>query len=698
MIERRITLFIIIFLLATLVLIKKLYEIQIKNHQIFTNIASKLTEEEVTKKPLRGELYDRNNILLASSIQLYKLYLDKRMLPEKDYDTLAILSRFTGVPFQTYIDVIKSSDRKQVLLHDALDAETYQKLNTLFLQNRLSCFRFEEYQKRIYSHEGLAAHVIGYVQNDSEGIDGIEKYYNDFLRGREGKVYYRKDAAGRLQGIISDKGNEPQEGYNLQLTIDLEIQKILEEELDKVVRNSAANYGVGIIMNPNTGEILALANSPSFEPSKYFAFSDEIRRNKAISDVYDPGSTFKAVTLASAIDLGKINLDQLIYAENGIYKVYNGKTIRDDHKFSFLTPEEAFIYSSNIAMAKISENIGEELFYKYVYNFGFGNYTSIDLPGEVRGIVSKPQKNNYNLLWMAHGYSISVTPIQLISMYAAIINGGKLLKPFVVRKVFDVNGNIILENKPTVLRTVISESTSAKMRSIMQKVILEGTGKKAQLDGITCGGKTGTAKKFLQGIGYSGDTYIASFVGFFPLENPEFLVFIKIDSPKNGYYGGEIAAPVFKNIGNRIWSNKQLLKKIQSVFVENSTQRRELEQFPDLTGKSKLSAIEIAKSFGSKIEIRGKGDIVQNQIYDSYHNKVIFILKTNGETVDTRNKPRIEVPNIVGLSLRDASARLKQKGIRYIVEGTGYVVDQSIKPGNLISKDDVLRIKCQVDI
>lgn len=697
MITKRFLLFIFFFFIAFAVLIAKLTQYQLKNHKHFIKETLELTEKAEIIKPLRGELYDRNNILIASSIQLYRLYFDKAMVEEKDYQNIfKPISIITKNSSDFYIEKVKKSKSKIVYLEEEIDAETFSKLKDAFSELKLSCFGFEKFQKRIYSKEGIAAHIIGYVRKDSEGIDGIEKIYNNFLKGKEGLLYYRRDAAGRSQGRIKEKGYEPQDGNNLQLTIDVEIQQILEEELKRSIDETKASYGVGIVMNPNTGEILALTNIPSFIPSRYSEYSEEVRKNKAISVVYDPGSTFKAVTLATAIELGKIDLNTPMFAEYGSLQLPSGKFIRDDHKFSYLTPREAFVYSSNILMAKISKLIGEDTYYKYVYNFGFGNYTGIDLPGEVKGFISNQKKKDYSLLWMAHGYSISVTPIQLAVMYAAIINGGNLIKPFVLKKIFDSNGKVVLENKPVIVRKVISETTSQIMREIMRSVVIEGTGKKAKLEGVSCGGKTGTAKKYIQDIGYSSNSYISSFVGFFPVENPEYLVFIKLDSPKNGYYGGEVAAPVFKRVGDRIWKIKQAIQQQKTLVKENDNSKTEENSFPDLTGKSRISAIEIAKSFGSKIEIVGTGDVVQKQIYDQFKNKVTIIL--NKESNTGNNKAGIYVPSVVGLSLREASTKLKVSGIRFSVEGTGYVVNQSIPPGEYSNSNIIVKLKCQKGI
>jgi membrane peptidoglycan carboxypeptidase len=294
---------------------------------------------------------------------------------------------------------------------------------------------------------------------------------------------------------------------------------------------------------------------------------------------------------------------------------------------------------------------------------------------------------------MAHGYSISVTPIQIVTMYASIINGGNLVKPFVVKKVFDNQGNIITENKPIVYRKVISEETSDIMRRLMEKVVEEGTGKKARLEFVSCGGKTGTAKKFIPGIGYSERTYISSFVGFFPVEKPEYLIFIKLDSPQNGYYGGEVAAPIFKRIGDRIWKTKHSIVNQNAIVKETKTVEKNSRQVPDLVGKSKVSAIEIAKTFCSKIELKGNGEIVREQIYDPFKHKITLIFDKSTNSTQTESK--VKVPSVVGRSLRDASTILKSSGIKFVVEGKGYVKNQSIKEGDFIDQKTTLKLICE---
>ncbi len=701
MITRRFLLFVILFLFAFGVLVSRLIYLQFKNHNFYLEKSIQLTQKAEIKKPLRGEIYDRNNILLASTVKSYKLYFDKSMVDKIDYaKILDSLAKLLNTSSEEYLKKVNTSDNKIVYLQQDLSSEVYYKLNEKLQRAKLGCFGFEEYQTRIYTKEGLEAHLIGYVKFDSAvGLDGVEKYYDNYLRGKEGLIYYRKDATGRKRGRIQNKGNDAVDGYNVQLTIDFGIQSIVEEELVKAVEQWQAKSAVGIVMNPNTGEILALANIPTFNPARYSEYSDQERKNRSIAEVYDPGSTFKAVTLATAIELNKVNINSVMNAENGIYKVSNGKVIRDDHKYTFLTPKESFVYSSNIVMAKISRLIGEENFYKSIYNFGFGSYTGIDLPGEVRGIVRKPVKNDLAMLWVAHGYSISVTPLQLITMYASIINGGNLMKPFVVKKVFDNNNNVVLENKPTVVRKVISESTSRLMKEIMQSVITEGTGEKAKLENVSCGGKTGTAKKFIQGVGYSDKDYISSFVGFFPVENPEYLIFVKLDSPKNGYYAAEVAAPLFKKIGDRIWAERQnelnQVKAIEDIKFTGNDSKDNNKSLPDLTGKSKVSAIHTAKSFNIRIEIRGKGDIVQKQIFDPFNNKVVLFFE---DYENQNNGSKNVVPNLVGLSLREATTKLKSRGIKFSVDGTGYVVDQSIAPGQYINSSQELKIKCQRDI
>lgn len=681
-------------------------------HDHYLKYALNVTELVETQIPFRGEIYDRNKNLLASTKKFFRMYIDKAMfnqlkLSERD-SLIKLLCQVTGNSEAVYYSKIfenGSAESGIAYLENDLSFDKHIRLMELksLKPNRklLACIGFEKYQKRLYTSDFLAAHVLGYVDKNSQGLDGVEKYYNDILQGKIGKTVYRKDARGFKKGIVFEKSTDAENGYDLELTIDREIQKILEDEIKSIYEDTKAASATGIVVNPNTGEILALTNYPSFNPAHYYKYSDEVRKNKAISVIYDPGSTFKTFTLATALDLSKIKLDTIISAERGIFTVAKNMTITDDHyKFEKLTPAEALTYSSNIVFAKIGKNIGIENFYNSLLKFGFGSLTGIDLPGEVRSkFTLSSNVDDRNVYWISHGYSISVSPLQLVMMYSAIINGGKLLKPFIVKRIINEKEEIVEETKPTVIRQVISENTSQTIRKLLEKVVLDGTGRKAKLEYVSCGGKTGTAVKYFENVGYVKGKYISSFVGFFPVENPEYLILILVDLPKTGYYAAEIAAPVFKKVGDRIWQRDQFIKELKKnknndikyELVKNNNHNK--NGFPDLTGFEKNKAIEIAKSFNLEVELRGEGILVVGQIYDHLKNRVIFKLDKSYDTL-TKEKNNVTVPQLVGLSKKSAIIKLKSLQVPFEVEGTGYVVHQSIEPGTLINTKTKIKIKC----
>ncbi len=703
--EKRLIFLLIVFFSFFVILFIRLWNIQIKMHENYHNYALAITESTETQMPFRGEIYDRNGNLLASTKKIFRMYVDKSMLrnlSKVEKDTLIkILYTVTGNNANTYNSRLKGGGKDEsgiVYLENDLSYDKYLKLIELkarkSYRNLLACIGFEKYSKRLYTNNVLAAHVLGYVDKNSRGLDGVEKYYDKILQGTPGKIVYRKDARGLRQGIIVEKSTEAVDGYDLELTIDREIQKILEDEIKIVYEETKANSTLGLVIDPNTGEILALANYPTFNPQEYYKYSDEVRKNKAISIIYDPGSTFKTFTLATAFELNKIKLDTLVSAERGLFKVTNHMSISDDHfKFEMLTPAEALIYSSNIVFAKIGKMIGVENMNNSLMKFGFGNLTGIDLPGEVRGkFVLSNKSDDLNVYWISHGYSISITPLQLVMMYAAVINGGMLLKPFVVKRIFNDKDVVVEEFKPKEIRQVISKNTSVIVKALLEKVVLEGTGRKAKLENVSCGGKTGTALKYFENVGYTKGKYISSFIGFFPVDNPKYLILIKIDSPKSGYYAGEIAAPVFKRVGDKIWQrDHQMIEINKKMYTHKHDSGRKV--FPDLTGNFVDKAIETAKSFDVKVELTGKGDIVIGQIYDSKHKKVIFLLDNSSENLHKEGNNRI-VPSLVGLPKKIAVTKLKSLQVPFVVEGTGYVVYQSIKPGTVIESDSLIRIRC----
>jgi len=401
---------------------------------------------------------------------------------------------------------------------------------------------------RFYPNKTLAAQVIGFTGTDGNGLEGIEFYYDTYLRGAKGNFTILKDAFGN--GFISGKGNVPDySGKNIILTIDKTVQYITEKALEETVTSFSAKSGMAVVIAPKTGAILAIAHYPFFNPNSFKSFRRELWRNRAITDPVEPGSTIKIFSAAAAIESGGSSPNTIYFCENGAYRI--GRTIiHDNASHGWLSLQQIIKYSSNIGAVKISEKIGPEHLYNTLRNFGFGTKTGIDCPGETAGSLALYKKwTKLDTGVISFGHGISVSAVQLIAAVSTIANGGVLMKPHLVRAITDKNGQYIHRFKPRKIRRVISTNTAKEVAKIMQTVITRnGTGTLAALQGYSVSGKTGTSQKIGKDGTYAEDKYIASFAGFTPAENPEIAILVVIDEPIEKYYGGIVAAPAFKKI------------------------------------------------------------------------------------------------------------------------------------------------------
>ncbi len=477
---------------------------------------------------------------------------------------------------------------------------------------------------RFYPYKFLASQVIGYCNYDAkEAPYGLERQYDAYLRGRPGQAVVIYDA--RRKGFPAAEYPEqaPVNGFNIQTTLDMTYQQIVETELKAGVRRHQAQGGTAILMNPRTGEILAMANYPHFDPNNYGNYPIEYFKNLAIARLYDPGSTFKAVALSYILNYRLFSLDNTrIDCENGRYR-YRSITFRDHEPFGVLTVRDIFAHSSNIGVVKLARRFDKKKFYVLVRDFGFGIATGIDLPGEEGGMLKPPKKfSRVTIPFMSIGYEIMVTPLQILNMYAAIANGGKLMQPYVVRRVVSEKGTVILENNPLMIRQVIPSSVAAQVTGVLQDVVEHGTGVKARIDGIRIAGKTGTAQQYNPETGsYHSGRYVASFVGFFPAENPEFAMIVVIFEPKKGYYGGQVAAPIFRNIAYQIYALRDAYpQQVQRESSEPLVEQMPVE-VPDVSGMNERVAISILEKNGFRVKRIGNGNRVLRQEVVEYDAK-----------------------------------------------------------------------------
>lgn len=637
--------FIFLFFIA---LVVKLVDIQLVKGEELRYFAQKQQTRIEKIQPERGLIYDRDNTLLVYNRNDVSFFVDLRMARKSDKEKIA--DNFSKVfnKHKSHYMQLMSGTGKNVCIEKKAPSEKAIQLK----QYKVRGLFYEEDPTRIYHYANFASHVLGYINVENESVGGIEKSLQKNLQGTEGIRLVEKNAIDQMMTIAEEETRKPVNGNNIVLTISKSYQKILEEELKRGLDLYEGNDAVGIMMDPNTGEILALASVNDFDPNLYWNFSDADRRNKVITDTYEPGSTFKTISMAALIDQNLVQDKTLVYGEKGKYRFKN-VNITDSHVNGWLNPNGVMEQSSNICMAKLTQKLDQEIFYKYIRGFGFGNYTSLNLPGEVKGRLKKPNEwNDVTKAFVSFGYEISVTPIQMAAAYCAVVNGGILYQPQIVKKELGADGKIIFENSPGEVRRVISPGTSDKMKKMLASVIENGTGKNAKSELVRVGGKTGTSQKLVNGK-YSKSEYNSSFVGFFPADDPKVVCLVLVNSPKVGKYGGYVAAPIFKNIVDRVVTAN--LKEYQN--------------------EEKHSDDSDVKMIFTKNDMPSNGTVK----------------KYNTIKITDKNK----MPDLVGASLRDAITALTQLGIQYKVTGSGMITSQTILPGEKINKGMICYLTCK---
>ncbi|MEN8263025.1 MAG: penicillin-binding protein 2 [Nitrospirota bacterium] len=525
----------------------RLVDLMVIDHEKLSGRAAMQYAHKKTLTSQRGIIWDRRLREMATNIESETLYAN----PLKVSDTrnfsrdLASLTRISYKKINRTL--MANSNKKYITLVRKMDVSTSGRVNLMIEKMGYSGLGFFSEAKRYYPKGGTASHLLGITNIDNEGIAGLELMYDEYLKGEVKRVDVDTDALGnRLSGEIK----EVTPGDNLLLTIDEGLQYIVERELTKAAEEWKAESAVAIMMDPVTGEILAMANRPTFDPNLAGKSKVRVRRNRAITDLFEPGSTLKAVLAAAALDEGVVELDDEFDVSDGYIKV-GGKRVRDVHKHETLIFQEVIQKSSNVGAVQIGLELGKEKYYKYIRKFGFGEKTGIDFPGEVRGILRKTKDwSGTSIAALSIGQEIGVTPLQILNAYAVIANGGLLMKPYIVSDIISSSGKSVKSMSPTIKRRVISKRTAAEIGDILKTVVEEGgTATKAYVKGNLVAGKTGTAQIFDHKAGrYSRKKYVSSFVGFAPADNPEIALIVVIYEPEGGSYGGVVAAPVFRNI------------------------------------------------------------------------------------------------------------------------------------------------------
>ena len=610
-VHKRIKIVFIAIIFLFILVIGKVGYIQLFQYKKLNDLASDLWSRNLPIEASRGLIYDINNLIIADNITTTSLVLIPNQIKDKEKVSKS-LSEILGVSYdEMYKHVSKKTSIERVHPEGRrLGYEIADKINAL---NYDGVYLLKE-SKRYYPYDKLLSHVIGYVGIDNQGLSGLELQYDKYLTGSYGSIKYFSDAKGnRLK--MSEIYEKPQDGINLQLTINLDIQKSVERELDNVMTKYNAEQALAIVMNPNNGEILAMSSRPNFSPSNYKDYTiEQINRNLPIWSTYEPGSTFKIITLAASIEEKTVNLDKDTFYDGGSIQVENAR-IRcwKAGGHGAQTYLQVVENSCNPGFVTMGQKLGKEKLFKYINNFGFGTKTGIDLNGEGSGILFKLDKvGPVELATTSFGQGVSVTPIQQITAVSAAINGGYLYKPYIVKRMLEpVTNSIIKENDKTLVRRVISEESSKEVRRALESVVANGTGRNAYIEGYSVGGKTGTAQKVNNGT-YMVGNYIVSFIGFTPADNPEVVVYVAIDHPKGvSQYGGTVAAPVAKSILTDCISILGIEKSENVHEKEYQWNEKKYYTVPNVVGMNKKDAIKELKNF--VVTYTGSGDIVKEQ-------------------------------------------------------------------------------------
>ncbi len=610
-IHSRMKIALLIITFVFIVIIARVFYIQVIDYKKLNNYASNLWSRNLPIKADRGLIYDRNGIILADNITTTSLVLIPNQIKDKK-EVAQKLSEILGV---SYEDMYKHVNKKTSIerVHPEgrqLSYEVADKIKSL----KLDGVYLVKESKRYYPFDTYLAHTLGFVGVDNQGLSGLELTYDKYLTGEDGAIKYYSDAKGnRLK--LNEVYQQPQDGMNITLTINNEIQASLERELNNAVTKYNPDRAIGIVMDPDNGEILAMSARPNFSPNNYQDYSlEEINRNLPIWATYEPGSTFKIITLAAALEEGKVDLDKDTYNDSGSIKVENAtlhcwKHGGHGHE-TFLQVVEN---SCNPGFVVLGQRLGKNTLFNYINKFGFGKKTGIDLNGEGTGIIFDLNKvGPVELATTAFGQGVSVTPIQQITAVSAAINGGKLYKPYIVKSINEPETNtVIKENKKTLVRRVISEKTSAEVRRALESVVANGSGRTAYIDGYRVGGKTGTAQKVENGR-YLENNYILSFMGFLPADDPEVVVYVAVDNPKGTVqYGGTTVGPIAKAVLKDSIKALDIKKRDGGMDKKYKWPDPKTKKVADVTGMSVDEAKKELK--GLNVIIEGDGNKVTYQ-------------------------------------------------------------------------------------
>lgn len=531
----------------------RLIDIQIARHDEYTALAAQKNTIRQTIYARRGVIADRNGEMLASNMPIRTVFADGSHI--KDPAALAELAApFLEMDAGELAEKLKT-DRKYLIIRRGVPEEKALGLEYAMRDKNIRGLYFEQDSVRVYPNGPALCHVLGFLNHERTGIQGVELSLQDYLQGENGYRHIERDRTGRELVVYRGQEHPPRHGYNVRLTIDMGLQMIVEQELDNAVAELKPETAVVVLVNPKTGEILAMSSRPHFDPNKVSEAKPEQMKNRAILDMVEPGSTFKIVVTAGGLNEKTISTSTQIFCEHGRF-AYGGRILRDHHGYGMMDVHGILVKSSNIGSAKIALMMGDQKFYEYVRRFGFGERTGVELPGEIAGLVHPPHRwDKLTITRMPMGHAMAATPLQIVMALSAVANGGKLMAPHIAKGVYDEQGNAIATFPPVEVREVMKPEVAKIVSDALHEVVSErGTARLASVTGYNVAGKTGTAQKVSPHGGYLDGKYVVSFAGYLPAEDPQLAAIVIIDDAKISRglnYGGLVAAPIFSRIAER---------------------------------------------------------------------------------------------------------------------------------------------------
>jgi cell division protein FtsI (penicillin-binding protein 3) len=647
----------------------RLVYLQVSQHDGLVNRAHQQQQNAIETSPVRGNLLDRYDRELARSIQTVSLFVDPEGLRSDELEcTASELAKGLG---ENASDLLKelqgaqNENRRFVWLARRLDFAQAQPILELKLPGVQSLLE----PKRYYPNGSLASHILGFVGLDGQGLGGLEQSYNTKISGEPGRLFLEKDATGKPYESYEIAATQ---GQTIVLTIDQAIQFQAERALQTAVQAAHAKSGSAIVLDPHSGEILALANAPSFDPNNVAAASPESRRNWALQNIYEPGSTFKIVAFSAALERKLAKPDDKIDCQMGSITIA-GRVVHD-HKYGVLTLSEALAKSSNVAAIKLGIRVGNESMYDFMTRYGFGSKTGLELPGETSGLIRRVERWQPSSIGsIAIGQEVGVTPVQVAAAYGTVANDGLRIAPHLVREIRDAAGNVIYKTQPE-QRRVISPETAVALRGMLEGVTLHGTAKKAQLDGYSAAGKTGTAQKIdPKTHAYSATKYVGSFVGFAPVSNPQVVIIVVIDEPAGAYHGGDVAAPVFREIAEQILPAMGVMPDVET------------KSMPALIAEANLNPEKEAKARQEEARVEEERRATMPVVDTT--------VDRGGEVVYANATSKaILMPDLRGRSVRDVARTCAQLGLQMEARGEGRVFRQAPAAGSEVSSGQVVYI------